>query len=199
MREVVIVGEEGLGKTTLANALLGWDVFPQSDWDLYIPTEKNASQMLTAKIRLTDTPGYDLWWQKMPESVVEAISKADTVIVLLEREEDTKDPDEAFEDEPQWKERQQAEEKLQKDLLEQARTRDIYFVIPYDSAGWQEEPVPKAQWLRLARARYGSMTEHGEAGFFCVDPVKALVGEIEADAAAIADSGIVPLKEALLG
>ena len=65
VKELVIVGEEEIGKTTLANALLGWDIFPQSTWDLYIPTEEPASQMLTEHIRLTDTPGYDLlWYQK---------------------------------------------------------------------------------------------------------------------------------------
>ena len=77
MRELVIVGEEEIGKTTLANALLGWDVFPQSTWDLYMPTEEPASRMLTEGIRLTDTPGYDLLWFEVPESVNEAVSQAD--------------------------------------------------------------------------------------------------------------------------
>lgn len=54
VKELVIVGEEEIGKTTLANALLGWDVFPQSTWDLYIPTEEPARQMLTDSIQLTD-------------------------------------------------------------------------------------------------------------------------------------------------
>ena len=35
VKELAIVGEEEIGKTTLANALLGWDIFPQSTWDLY--------------------------------------------------------------------------------------------------------------------------------------------------------------------
>ena len=60
VKELVIVGEQEIGKTTLANALLGWDIFPQSTWDLYIPTEETASKMLTESIRLIDTPGYDL-------------------------------------------------------------------------------------------------------------------------------------------
>ena len=35
---MIIVGEIEIGKTTLANALLEWDIFPQSTWDLYTLT-----------------------------------------------------------------------------------------------------------------------------------------------------------------
>ena len=82
-KELVIVGEEEIGKTTLANALLGWDIFPQSTWDLYIPTEAPASRMLTDGIRLTDTPGYDLLWYQVPDSVNKAVSNADTIIMMF--------------------------------------------------------------------------------------------------------------------
>ena len=74
IKNIVITGEAEIGKTTLANALLGWDLFPQSTWDLYVPTEEPASQMLTDHIRLTDTLGYDLLWYQVPEAVKEAVS-----------------------------------------------------------------------------------------------------------------------------
>ena len=29
VKELVIIGEKEIGKTTLANALIGWDIFPR--------------------------------------------------------------------------------------------------------------------------------------------------------------------------
>ena len=83
VKDLVIVGEEEIGKTTLANALLEWDIFPQNTWDLYIPTEEPASQMLTESIRVTDTPGYDLLWYQVPDFVNKAVSNADTIIINI--------------------------------------------------------------------------------------------------------------------
>lgn len=82
-KELVIVGEAEIGKTTLANVLLGWDIIPQSTWDLYISTEEPASRMLTGCIQLTDTPGYDLCRFEVPDVVTEVVSRADTIIMML--------------------------------------------------------------------------------------------------------------------
>lgn len=205
VKELVIVGEEEIGKTTLANALLGWDIFPQSTWDLYIPTEEPVNQMLTDYIRLTDTPGYEFIWYQVPEAVSEAVSRADTILMMFKgfgAEEDldlkNANPEDA-EEIRRWLENLAKEEKLQKDLLAKAKTRDIYFVLPFYS---EDGPLDQAELdrdLHRAKERFASLSDHGEEGFFCIDPMMALIGAIEDDHAALEESGILPLKAALLG
>lgn len=205
IKELVIVGEEEIGKTTLANALLGWDIFPQTNDGWYIPTKGNASQMLTDHIRLTDTPGYNLLWYQVPEAVDEAVSRADTVIMMFTGfggEEDVDlenaNPEEAKEIR-RWLENLDKEETLLKGLLAKAKTRDIYFVIPFYS---EDGPLNREELdhdLARAKERFASMSDHGEKGFFCVDPMMSLVAAIEDDQEALVKSGILPLKDALLG
>lgn len=204
MRELVIVGEEEIGKTTLANALLGWDIFPQSTWDLYMPTEETASQMLTDSIRLTDTPGYDLFRFAVPESVNEAVTRADTIIMMFKgfyTEEDV-DPEftdlEELEEYHRWVESLDKEEKLLKELLVKAKTRDIYFVIPFYSEDGPLDQEELDRDVTRAKAQFASFSDHGEKGFFCIDPMMALIAAIEDDNAALESSGILPLKAALL-
>ena len=205
MRELVIIGEEEIGKTTLGNALLGWDVFPQSTWDLYIPTEEPASQMLTDGIRLTDTPGYNLWHFSVPEATEKAVSQADTIIMMFKGFYDPSDVDEEpadmedVEELHRWMEDLVKEEKLLKGLLAKAKTRDIYFVIPFFSEDGPLDLEELDRDLRRAKERFASLSDHGEKGFFCIDPMMALVAAIEDDADALAQSGILPLKDALLG
>lgn len=205
VKELVIVGEEEIGKTTLANALLGWDIFPQTNDGWYARTEENASQMLTDSIRLTDTPGYDLLWYNVPESVNEEISRADTIIMMIKGFYAEEDVDLEFTDLEEldeyrkWVEALAEEEKLLKELLAKAKTRDIYFVIPFYS---EDGPVEQAELDRdLARAkeRFASFSDHGEEAFFCVDPMMSLIAAIEDDNTALEASGILPLKAALFG
>lgn len=205
IKNVVIIGEEEIGKTTLANALLGWDIFPQTNDDWYIPTKETATQMLTDHIRLTDTPGYDLFWYQVPEATNEAVSGADTIIMMFTGFADEADMDlenaepEVAEEIRRWLEKLAKEEKLQKDLLAKAKTRDIYFVLPFYS---EDGPLDQAELdrdLRRAKERFASLSDHGEEGFFCIDPMMALIGAIEDDQEALAKSGILPLKAALLG
>ena len=204
-KELVIVGEAEIGKTTLANALLGWDIFPQSTWDLYIPTEEPASQMLPFGIRLTDTPGYDLWRFEVPEAVNDAISGADTVIMMFKGFGDPSDVDteptnpEDAQEIRRWLEDLAKEEKLLKELLAKAKTRDIYFVIPFYSEDGPLEQEELDRDLVRGKERFASYSDHGAEGFFCVDPMMALVAAIEDDAAALEASGILQLKAALLG
>lgn len=201
---MVIIGEEEIGKTTLANALLGWDTFPQSTWDLYIPTEEIAIQMLTDSIRLTDTPGYDLWRFEVPEAVNKAVSRADTIIMMFKgfgdpSDVDTEPDDPEDEDEiRRWLEDLFKEEKLLKGLLAKAKTRDIYFVIPFYSEDGPLEQEDLDRDLARAKERFASFSDHGEGGFFCVDPMMALIAAIEDDNDALEASGILPLKAALL-
>ena len=204
VKELVIVGEEEIGKTTLANALLGWDVFPQSTWDLYIPTEEPASKMLTESIRLTDTPGYDLLWYQVPDSVNKAVSNADTIIMMYAGFSDESDLDmenailEDIEEFNRWLEKLAKEEMLQKELLAKAKTRDIYFVIPFYSEDGPLDQEELDQDLRRAKERFAHLSDHGEDGFFCIDPMMALVAAIEDDQNALIKSGVLPLKAALL-
>ena len=205
VKELVIVGEEEIGKTTLANALLGWDIFPQTNEGWYARTEENVSQMLSDSIRLTDTPGYDLLWYSVPESVSEAVSRADTIIMMFNgfgAEEDV-DPESADPEEMQeireWLENLAKEEKLQKELLAKAKTRDIYFVIPFYSEDGPLDQEELDRDMTRAKERFASFSDHGENGFFCVDPMMALIAAIEDDQVALAQSGIFPLKAALMG
>lgn len=205
VKELVIVGEEEIGKTTLANALLGWDIFPQSTWDLYIPTEETASKMLTESIRLIDTPGYDLLWYQVPDSVNEAVSNADTIIMMFTGFSDESDLDmenaplEDIEEFNRWLGKLAKEEKLQKELLAKAKTRDIYFVLPFYSEDGPLDQEELDRDLRRAKERFAHLTDHGENGFFCIDPMMALIAAIEDDQEALAQSGILPLKAALQG
>lgn len=205
VKELVIIGEEEIGKTTLANALLGWDIFPQTNEGWYARTEENVSQMLSDSIRLTDTPGYDLLWYSVPESVSEAVSRADTIIMMFNgfgAEEDV-DPESADPEEMQeirqWLENLAKEEKLQKELLAKAKTRDIYFVIPFYSEDGPLEQEELDRDMARAKERFASFSDHGENGFFCVDPMMALIAAIEDNQAALAQSGILPLKAVLMG
>ena len=196
-REVVVIGEEDIGKTTLINALLGWDVLPQSYDYLPVPTGKAKRVQLSEYCWITDTPGYSLLWNTVPPDTAEAVAGADTVVVLLCEElvEDGVDPADL---DPEWESRRAAEKKLLEELLA-GKTRDIYFVIPYDRGEWPYGHVPLKQGTRLAKARFASMTDRGAEGFFCVDPMKALIGAIEDNEKAIRVSGISKLKKALLG
>ena len=205
VKELVIVGEAEIGKTTLANALLGWDIFPQSTWDLYIPTEETASKMLTESIRLIDTPGYDLLWYQVPDSVNEAVSNADTIIMMFTGFSDESDLDmenaplEDIEEFNRWLGKLAKEEKLQKELLAKAKTRDIYFVLPFYSEDGPLDQEELDRDLRRAKERFAHLTDHGENGFFCIDPMMALIAAIEDDQEALAQSGILPLKAVLMG
>lgn len=132
-KEIVIIGTEGIGKTTLANALLGWDILPQSNDEIYVPTTENASQMLTEKIQLTDTPGYDYRWNHIPEDVIKAVCQADTIIVLLNQMLVTEDePEEVLTEQEEeelaavvkeWEEDMEQQKTLVKTLLKKARQR----------------------------------------------------------------------------
>lgn len=205
IKNIVIVGEAEIGKTTLANALLGWDIFPQTNDDWYVPTKENASQMLTNNIQLTDTPGYDLLWYQVPEAVNKAVSEADTIIMLFAGFADAGDMDlenaepEIAEEIHRWLAKLAKEESLQKDLLAKANTRDIYFVLPFYSEDGPLDPADLDRDLRRAKERFASMSDHGEEGFFCIDPMMALIAAIEDDWEALDQSGILPLKAALLG
>ena len=181
VKELVIVGEEEIGKTTLANALLGWDIFPQSTWDLYIPTEETASKMLTESIRLIDTPGYDLLWYQVPDSVNEAVSNADTIIMMFTGFSDESDLDmenaplEDIEEFNRWLGKLAKEEKLQKELLAKAKTRDIYFVLPFYSEDGPLDQEELDRDLRRAKARFAHLSDHEEDGFFCIDPMVCII------------------------
>ena len=205
VKELVIIGEEEIGKTTLANALLGWDIFPQTNDGWYAHTEENASQMLTDSIRLTDTPGYDLLWYNVPESVNEAVSRADTIIMMFKGFYKAEDVDleftdlEELEEYRKWVEGLAKEENLLIELLARAKTRDIYFVIPFysDDGSFDYEELDRD--LIRAKERFATYSDHGEHGFFCIDPMMALIAAIEDDNTALEASGILPLKAALLG
>ena len=161
--------------------------------------------MLTDSIQLTDTPGYDLLWYQVPEAVTEAVSRADTVIMMFSgfgAEEDfgieNTEP-EVSEEIRRWAEKQAKEEKLLKELLAKAKTRDIYFVLPFYSEDGPLDQEELDRDLRRAKERFAHLTDHGENGFFCIDPMMALIAAIEDDQEAITQSDILPLKAALLG
>lgn len=196
IKDVVVIGAKETGKTTLVNALLGWDILPQSFDGYQLQTKACMRCRLTESVYLTDTPGYDLLWGTVPEATAAAVAGADTLVVLLSEEL----VEEGFDIpslDPEWESRREAEAVLLQRLLAAGKTRDIYFVIPYDTADWPDDQVPLSQSLRLARRRFGAMSRHGDAGFFCIDPMLALIGAIEDDARELEDSGILPLQAIL--
>ena len=83
--------------------------------------------------------------------------------------------------------------------LAKAKTRDIYFVLPFYSEDGPLDQEELDRDLRRAKERFAHLTDHGEKGFFCIDPMMALVAAIEDDQEALAQSGILPLKAALQG
>lgn len=197
VRNIVIVGGEETGKTTLANALLGKDEFPQADEYIALPTTRADSRMLTRYDQVTDTPGYSLLWNTIHEDTLDAVSGADTLIVLLSEELAEEELDIPSAD-PEWEERRSEEADLLRKLLAHTKSRDIYFVIPYNTKDWPGGQVPLSQGLRLARERFSGFTSHGTDGFFCIDPMKALVAELELNQEALEESGILPLKARLI-
>ena len=98
-----------------------------------------------------------------------------------------------------WAEKQAKEEKLLKELLAKAKTRDIYFVIPFYSEDGPLDQEELDRDMTRTKERFASFSDHGENGFFCVDPMMALIAAIEDDQVALAQSGILPLKAALMG
>lgn len=203
IKNVVIIGNEDTGKTTLANALLAVtlparELFPQSYDGVYTPTLKCDSRMLTQTVQLTDTPGYSLLWNTIPEEVETAAATADTLIVMLSEEMEEEVVDIPPED-PMWEKCKGKEEKLLENFLK-GKTRDIYFVIPYNTEDWPEdEPIPLSQALRFAQRRFSRFTDHGENAFFCIDPMQALEGELWLDDNMLEISGILPLRKVFLG
>ena len=195
IKNVVVIGGEETGKTTLINALLGWDILPQSYDGIYIHTETCVRQQLTDTVSLTDTPGYSLLWNTVPEETTSAVSGADTIVVMLS--EELAEKMDAPSADPEWATCRVSEAALLSRLLEQGNTRDIYFVLPCDKWEWPEMEVPLTQELYLARKQFGGMTCHGETGFFCIDPMQALIAAIEDDKAMLNQSGILPLKAKL--
>lgn len=195
MKNVVVIGDEEIGKTTLINALLGWDILPQSYDGIYIHTETCISQQLTETVFLTDTPGYSLLWNTIPEETASAVSEADTIVIMLS--EELAEEMDIHAADLEWETCRVSEAALLSRLLEQGNTRDIYFVLPCDKQEWPETEVPLTQRLHPARKQFGGMTCHGESGFFCIDPMQALIAAIEDDEAALKQSGILPLKAKL--
>lgn len=197
-RNVVIVGAEEVGKTTLVNALLGRDILPQTANGYVFPTRECVCLRLTETVYLTDTPGYSLFWGKIPEETVDAVARADTVVVMLSEElAEECCPIPALD--PDWEERRAKEAALVTRLLKYQKNRDVYFVIPFDTTDRDEDAVPLSHGLRLARQRFAALSDHGEEGFFCVDPMLALIGALEMDQQELEDSGIAPLRAAVTG
>ena len=190
---VVVVGDR-VGKTTLVNALMQKDILPQTANGYEYPTHDCVCLRMTERVYLTDTPGYDLIRYKIPWVTADAVSRADTVIVMLTGEScmmSALDPDA-----PAMRER---EAMLLEKLLELQKNRDVYFVIPFDLTDWDDMEVPRDQWMMTAREAFSRFTDHGEAGFFCIDPMLALIGALETDRQELEDSGILPLRAALTG
>lgn len=197
IKNVVVIGAQDMGKTTLINALLGWDILPQSYDGIVVHTTRCESCQLTKSVQLTDTPGYSLLWGTVPKETSEAVSRADTTIVMLSEELAEEGVDISALD-PDWESRRAAEAELLMELLKLQKNRDVYFVVPFDATYWPDDEVPLTQALYYARKRFASMTGHGEEGFFCIDPMLALIGAIENDPKELEDSGILPLKARLI-
>ena len=177
MKNIVVVGAREMGKTTLVNALLGWDILPQSYAGIRCRTTHCEKNRLAGDIWITDTPGFCLYQKTIPEETVRAVSAADTVVAVVGGDD--------------------AEPELMGRLLK--GKKDVCFVIPYSTADWPGCELSLMDVLHYDACQCEECYHTDWEQIFCVDPLMALVAAIENDATAQKDSGILPLKERLLG
>jgi len=196
-----------MAKNALIKHIWGMEVLPEEELKeaiffllagnhLAFPhTRKMNSRLLASDLLLTDTPGYSLTFDHVPGKTALAAAHADTVIVLL-REELVEEGVDIRSLDPEWDARRDSERILVERLLKDQKSRDIYFVIPFDHG--EQGDIPLEQALQLARNRFSYLSCHGEAAFFCIDPMLALIGEMEKDEIKLRASGILPLQQLLL-
>lgn len=196
-QSIVVIGETGNGKTTLVNALLRWDILPQVMDDMTHPTEACVTLPLADGFQITDTPGYDSKTRRIDPEVRQAISRADHVVVVLDEETTGIGlyPGELASLRKLHRKRHKA---FLKNLFGETGRKRVYFVIPYDTEEWGDDAVPLEQIRRRVSKRLFPISRYGKASCFCIDSLKALIGEIEADEQAIAQSGIQALRAAIL-
>lgn len=191
-RNIVVIGAEESGKSTLVNALLRWDILPQAVEGSTCHTETCITVPLEPGWTITDTPGYDVRAGQADPQVRLALADARWVLVV---------PDvDLLQPQWGWSERNRLyrkwakrERQILRQLLQGTQPNRVLFVLPYDTEEWLPDKAPTRQLRRWAAARFGFRK------CFCVDSLKALIGEIEADEEAVSSSGIRPLRMRLLG
>jgi len=196
-KRIVVIGESGSGKSTLVNALLRWDILPQAVDGMERPTEACVTLPLAEGIQITDTPGYDAKTGRIQPEVRQALSGADQIIVVLDEKTTGIGwyPHELTALRKTHRARHRA---FLKQLLRDAGTNRVWFVIPYDTEEWEDGTLPARRLCRQAANGFAALSNRGRRAFFCIDSLQALIGEIEADEQAIDRSGIRALRAVLL-
>lgn len=189
------LGANETGKTTLINALLGRDILPQGANGYEFPTRALTEVPWGEDCILLDTPGYDYRREVLPDSAREAL-RCDVLVVLLSEELSEKDIFPGDWD-PMWDARRQREADFLGRVLQEAQSRDILFVIPFDWDDWKEDAFSPEHVARIAADRFHTLTNRGRAGFFPVDAMAALIASLEADDEALRRSGLPELCRAL--
>ena len=177
--EILVLGSRDVGKTTLVNALAGWDILPQADDTTCFPTADFPQVPFGENHLLTDSPGYDFSPEEYDPRLPEKIRSADKILILLSMG---------------FREDMAQERRLLKKLLAGVKKETLYFVIPYASGNWAEGKVPLLS-MKLA-AMVGYRLPLGK--IFCADAMAGLVAAIEDDADALHASGIARLRARLI-
>lgn len=180
-QRILVIGSQDIGKTTLINALLGWDILPQAtDWDSF-PTEEFTEVPWGENAILVDSPGYDAGRGLYDARLPDAIGKADAVLVMPgmgSREE------------------RQKEAAFLKRLLSGLPEKKLYFVIAYDADDWPGNRAPLFSARAQALWHFLPLSRRPDR-FFCVDAMAGLVAAIEDDVKHLRTSGIAGLRAAL--
>lgn len=179
-RRILVMGGQDIGKTTLVNALLGWDILPQATFDDCFPTKGFPEVPWGDRHILIDSPGYDAEKRLCDPGLPEAMEKADILVVM-----------------PAMGSRKEAkaEAAFLKALLPD---KPVFFVIAYDADDWPHGKAPLFSARMTALWHYLRIS-HRPDRFFCVDAMAGLVAAIEDDTSVLRTSGIAGLRAALQG
>lgn len=177
-RRILVMGSHDIGKTTLCNALLGWDILPQATGNDSFPTKDFIEVSWGKEAIFIDSPGYDAERELCDPRLPEELEKADGIVVLPgtgSREE------------------RRAEAAFLKAMLPE---KPVFFVINYDAGDWPKGRFPRFS-ARMTALRHFLPISRRPDRFFCVDALAGLVAAVEDDKKALKTSGVARLRAAL--
>lgn len=181
-KKILILGERDCGKTTLVNALLGWDTLPQATDCYSFPTKEFTEVPWDPGYTLVDSPGYMAGQGHFPPELPAAIREADKILLVTGAS---------------CREDMAAEVRLLLPLLAGIPRKKCFLVIPYAAGDWPQGHPNRALCRLRALGGMGSLVGWNLNRIFCVESMAGLIASIEADPLALARTGIPALRAAL--